>query len=139
MLQPINSAMPTYFKDSYAFKDYIDTVTLPPGAKLFTSDAVSMYTNIDTNEALATICPYLREHEDHFDHYDAEILIQAIEFVMLNNIIKFGDVYVKQRRGTAMGKPPAPCWAGIFEGIRESKYLPDWSDSVPLYLRYISR
>ena len=137
MLQPINKSMPTYFKDSYDFKERVDMVKLRPGARLFTSDAVSMYTNIDTNEALASICPFLRHNESHYGHYDSRTLIRAIKLVMKNNIIKFGDVYARQVSGTAMGKPPAPTWAGSFEGIRECKYQPKWKPYVPIFLRYV--
>ena len=63
-----------------------------------------MYTNIDTNKALALICPFLQENERHFGHYDATTLIRAIEIVMHNNIVKFGDTYTKQIKGTAMKK-----------------------------------
>jgi len=137
MLQPLAQKMPTYFKDSFAFKDITDELRLPPRARIFTADAVSMYTNIDTNAALAVICPYLRLMEDEFDHYHAETLITALEIVMKNNIIRFGDVYRKQIRGTAMGKPPAPPWSTLFEGLHEMEFLPLWETYLASYVRFI--
>ena len=56
---------------------------------------------------------------------------------MRNNIIKFGDVYVKQISGTGMGKPPAPSWANCVEGIHELATLPKYSSVVTFYKRYI--
>ena len=56
---------------------------------------------------------------------------------MKNNIMKFGDLYRKQVSGTAMGKPPAPSWATIYEGLREIKLLPRWEEHLPLFMRYI--
>ena len=61
-----------------------------------------MYTNIDTNKALALICPFLQENERHFGHYDATTLIRAIEIVMHNNIVKFGDNYATQNKSKAL-------------------------------------
>ena len=54
---------------------------------------------------------------------------------MKNNIIKFGDVYRKQISGTAMGKPPAPPWATVYEGIHEKEYIPKWTE----YFKFIKR
>ena len=135
-LQPVAQSMPTYFKDSFAFKKIIDALTIPPGARGFSADAVSMYTNINTNGALSVICPFLRDNEHKFD-YHAETLIKALEIVMQNNIIRFGDVYVRQISGTAMGKPPAPPWAIIFEGIHEINFIPQWQSNLLLYVRFI--
>ena len=83
-----------------------------------------MFPNIATPAAKSIIFPYLREKEKHFGHYDAETLITALTVVMDKNIVRFGDLYFKQRSGTAMGKPPAPMWANIFEGLHELEFLP---------------
>jgi len=64
-------------------------------------------------------------------------LIKALEIVMRNNIVKFNDKYARQISGTAMGKPPAPCWANIFEGLHEKDFLPKWRPFLPSYKRFI--
>ena len=97
----------------------------------------SMYTNIDTNKALSTMCPFLWENEEHFGHYNVTTLIEATEIVMPNNIVKFCDVYAKRCRGTAMENPPDPTLARTFEGIQVLNYLPTWRPSILLFLRYI--
>ena len=48
---------------------------------MFTLDAVSMFTNIDTDAALSIICPCLHEKEKDVGHYHAEMLICALEIV----------------------------------------------------------
>ena len=67
MLKPLAQSMETYFKDSFSFKVLTDDLVLPPGAKLFTADAVSMYTNINTNAALTVICAFIEENERNLD------------------------------------------------------------------------
>ena len=136
MLQPVAQSMPTYFKDSFAFKELIDNLHVPPGATIATCDAVAMYPNIPTNIALGIICPWLRDNEHRFE-YHATTLITALEIVMTNNILRLGNVYVKQISGTAMGKPPAPPWATIFEGIHEIDFLPRWTSNLLIYKRFI--
>ena len=137
MLQPIAQSMPTFFKDSFAFKAIIDALKVPLQGITFTADAVSMYTNINTMMALSIICPFLRDNERRFGHYHAATLIRALEIVMCNNIVRFGDVYARQISGTAMGKPPAPAWATIFEGIHEITFLPKWDKNLLCYKRFI--
>ena len=139
MLQPFAESMETYFKDSFELKFITDQFIVPPGGRLFTIDAKSMYTYIDTDVALLAIAEYLRDDETNrqFSHYHDETLISALEIVMKNSIFRFGDIYARQISGTAMGKPCAPPWATIFEGLRETKFLPLWREHLPLYKRFI--
>ena len=140
-LQPIAQGMATYFKDSYTFKEtMLDTFDLRPGDRIFTSDAVGMYQNIDTDTAMLTISQHLRDinTKTQYPHYNAEALIAALEIVMRNNIFRFGDLYCKQESGTAMGTPPAPPWATIFEGLKEeSAILPRFGSNLPFYKRFL--
>jgi len=137
MLKPIMEEMPTYFKDSFAFLELVENIVIPPGCSTFTSDAVNMYGNINTDAALSVICAYLRQNERRYGHYHAPTLIRALEIVMTNNIIRFGDIYVRQISGTAMGKPPAPAWATIFEGLHEIEFLPCFESNLLFYKRFI--
>ena len=139
MLQLIVKAQPTYFKDSFALKQSLQSIHLPPNALLFTSDAVSMYTNIQTEPALHEISKYLREHDNKpFNHYNPTALIEALQIIFRNNIIKFGDTYWRQISGTGMGIAPAPPWATIFFGIYESSViLQKWSRYITFYRRFI--
>ena len=124
-LQPIAKAMKTYLKDSFEFKKMIDNLgRMDPRAKLFTYDAKSMYTNIPTEYALEVISNYIRNNQAKYGHYHAPTLIEALEIVMRNNIMKFGNEFRKQSAGTAMGKPPAPAWATISEGLHELDFFP---------------
>ena len=139
MLQPIASSQPSYFKDSFEFKNIISQLTLPPGARLFTCDAKSMYTNIPTEPAIKHISTYLHSiHGKPFLHYQPSTLIDAIKIVFRNNIIQFGDTYWRQIAGTGMGISPAPPWATIFYALHENTFLPLWSQHVTFYKRFIN-
>ena len=69
-------------------KSRLETRTAPPNASLFTYDAVSMYTNIDTDACIEVLTEYLVEHEHHFK-YNTGALVGAIIIVMRNNIYSF--------------------------------------------------
>jgi hypothetical protein len=137
MLTPIQQAQKSYFKDSFELKKKLDSLNLPPNALLFTSDATSMYTNIDTEPALESISEYLRQEQGNYNHYNAVTLIEALEIVFRNNFFKFSDTYWHQVSGTAMGTPPAPPWATCTYGLHEQVMLPRWQDQVSFYKRFI--
>ena len=59
-LQPLAEEQDSYLKDSKELIKMLFALKLPPNAVLFTSDAVSMYTNIITRIAIRDIACYLR-------------------------------------------------------------------------------
>ena len=137
MLMPIAKAQPSYFKDSFVLKDMLDNLHLPPNARLFTSDAVSMYTNIKTKEALEEICNHITVNQRKYHHLNPEAVHQALHLVFNNNIFALGDTYWRQISGTAMGTPPAPAWATIFYALHENEMVPRWSQNLMFYKRFI--
>ena len=55
---------------------------------------------------------------------------------MKNNIFQFGDMFFRQKTGTAMGAPPAPPWATIFMALSENQFLPHHNRLI-FYRRFI--
>jgi hypothetical protein len=138
-LQPICRQLPSYVKSSFEFRQ--ELLTLPDSLdlsriRIFTCDATSMYTNIDTDHALSTIASFLRTSPLCRD-VAAEPLIQALEIIMRNSIFKFGDTTWEQLEGTSMGAPPAPMYATLYFGIAELTNIPHFSDYLPFYRRYL--
>ena len=126
-LQPIARAILSYIKSSVAFLEKIRTqqeiAPFPPTALLFTCDAVSMYTNIDTDRALHNLSSRVPGH-----------VVDALRIIMKNNIFQFSDTWWRQLEGTAMGTPPACMWATLFFAEHEeflctkyARYLLHWS------------
>ena len=123
-LQPIVNSLPSFIASSYDLKEALNDIPpLPKGALLFTADAVSMYTNIDTSYAINAIQNFLRSQEQ-FKYLPLKAIIEAIDIIMNNNIFQFGDCYFHQLTGTTMGTPPACCYATIYYAVKE-KYLFD--------------
>jgi hypothetical protein len=103
-LQPISSALSTYIKRSLELKSKVLLLTFPPDTRLFTFDASSMYTNIDTDHAIETISSYLTALQVP----NCLAIIAALDIVMRNCYFRFGDTNWPQIQGTAMGTPPRP-------------------------------
>lgn len=136
-LQQASRAQKSYIKSSFDVKEQLSKLDLPPGSRIFTSDAVSMYTNIPTNIALRKIAEYLHDNEDLFPGIPTDALIAALKLVMKNNIFTFGDTGWLQKTGTAMGTPPAPPWATLYFAIHEDPLLDKYADSLVYYVRFL--
>ena len=54
MIQPITHSQPSYFQDSFTLKTTLATLNIPPNALLFTADAKSMCTIIQTGPPYTT-------------------------------------------------------------------------------------
>ena len=72
-----------------------------------------------------------------FDNeFDVDLVLEALKFVMENNMFQFGDTYWKQTVGTAVGTPPACVYAFICCACHENKVLlPSFSDNILFYKR----
>ena len=132
-LQPVVTSQPFYFKDSFTLKQEIDKLVLPANASIITFDAVAMYTNIDIDDSIARIIGFL---STIWDKYDCKATEEALNIVMRNNRMRFGDLIFRQTRGVAMGMAPAPTIANLFVAIYENDHI------IPLigkYLMYYKR
>ena len=137
-LQPIVRQQRTYFQDSFALKLLLENLeTLPPNACLFTYDAVSMYTNINTEECLQRLESFLSNPAtiEKYPHLSPRALIEALHIVMYNNRMKFGNIHVRQHKGIAMGMAPAPSIANLFVAIYEETHIPTFPSSSLHFLR----
>ena len=138
-LQQVAQQMRSYVKSSFDLKQILVQLELPSDCYLFTADAISMYTNIPTDFALKTISSFLRRNRRRFPGLPLEATIAGLTIIMRNNYFTFGDTIWKQKKGTAMGTPPAPPYATIFYGIWEEVLLssPRFADNIVMYTRYI--
>jgi hypothetical protein len=136
-LQPLAKAQQSYLQSSFALKNQLEALELPPNAVLFTADARAMYTNIPTQPCLDSITEYLHEHFDEFTHVHHDALIAALNIVMNNNLFKFGDTFWIQNNGAAMGAPPCPAWATMYFAPYEDDSCDVFADHILFYKRYI--
>jgi hypothetical protein len=138
-LQKVCKHLPYIIKSSSSLvQDLRQLDKLPVTTKLFSMDAVSMYTNIDTSHALRVIAEFLRSSRIcTLEKIKTETLIGALDIIMHNNLFKFGDTYWVQLKGTAMGAPPAPMYATLYYNIYEQQLIPRFPEII-FYGRYIN-
>ena len=137
-LQRLKPFVPTYLRDSHDLLARLRNLDgLPSNARLFTADAVSMYTNIDTDHALSVIGTWMDNLELPAG-FPLRAVKDAMQLVMRNNLFEWGDTYFRQLLGTAMGTSAACMWATIYYGVHESTTLiPKYTSNLPIFLRFI--
>ena len=91
-LQELKQFCPSYLRDSYQLLEELSNIgTLPEGTMMFTMDAVSMYTNIDTNHGLKILEQFIGKFRDDLPiFWPAELLLMAMNLIMRDNCFEFG-------------------------------------------------
>ena len=139
-LQPLTAHVPSYVKNSLeVIRNLKKQHSWPTGAKLFTSDAVSMYTNIDPNEGIDTIQKYLTRYSSELhEELDMPLILELLNLVMRHCIFQFEDTWWIQRICTAMGTPYTCIYAILFFAYFERTYiLRKYSSNILFYKRQI--
>jgi hypothetical protein len=137
LLQGYSRRIPSYISSSFALKDELmRSPPFPPNARLFTCDAVSMYTNISTTHALSAIRRHLLITKSNLLTRLDSAMLQALELVMKNNVFEFGDTYWHQIDGTAMGVSPSCAYATLYFSAHENS-LKDKYEEIVFFKRYI--
>jgi hypothetical protein len=136
-LQPIVKDQATYFKDSYALKQELDKMHFPPNACIFTYNAISMYTNIETEDFINRLSEYLLDPITlkAYPYLTSPAITEALSLVMLNNHMRFKNIVVKQHKGIAMGMSPAPKIPNLYVSIFKKQHLLPGNPSHLSFLR----
>ena len=138
-LQRFKHHIKSYIRDSEDLQSQLEQLYLPPhDIKIGTSDAVSMYTNIDTAHNITTVREWLTSIQNYLPAaFPIDIIIEAIKIVMENNIFTFGNKYYLQKTGTAMGTPCACILATIYFSLHEDYLLMKYKKHILFYKRFI--
>ncbi len=113
-------------------KRKLNTLVIPPNASLFTYDTVSMYTNIKIDNCLEQISTFLLMI---WHNVKCSAIINAMEIIMKNNRMKFGNLIFDQICRVAMGMSPAPTIGNLYIAIYKSTYILPLINSFLFYLK----
>ena len=139
-LQPIAQSRPSYLKNSYELKQQLQQLQLPPTrVRLFTADAQSMYTNIPINRAIKKLSRYMDRNRERFPEIPMDAAIDLLQIILKNNFFTFGDLTFKQKKGIAMGIPPAVAVANLYMSCHEGRAVRSFTDNgrLAFYKRFI--
>jgi hypothetical protein len=124
-LQKIVHLCPAYLKDSQSLLSKLRTLPkLPPTAMFVIADAVSMYTNINTQHGLDTLRNWFHLHRHDLPRrFPVDMILAATELIMTCNVFQFDDTYWLQTSGTAMGTSLACMYATVYYAYHEETIL----------------
>jgi len=129
----------SHIKNSTSLIQDLKTLTIPEEALLFTADATSMYTNIDTQTGVSAIKDFIETNKVYLPtNFQTELFLKILSMVMENNIFTFAETFWLQLTGTAMGTPVACSYATVSFGQHENSIiLPKFNSRLLYYKRYI--
>ena len=139
-LQKVVKTVPTYLKNSAELtKVFSNMSKIEPNSIIFTADATSMYTNIDTTHGIDTIKAYLQEFSNEIpNNLPIDLVVTGLKIVMDNANFQFGENFFEQISGTSMGTPCACSYATIYYGYHERKtIIPRFGSYLKVFKRYI--
>ena len=124
-LQKVIHLCPAHLTDSWQLlRDIKNIPPLPPDVHMFTADAVSMYTNINTTHALEIFDAWFDLHRrDLPQEFPVQKILDGLNLIMNSNVFSFGNRYFLQTNGTAMGTPCACAYATIYYSYHEETVL----------------
>jgi hypothetical protein len=127
----------SYIHNSFQIIEDFKTLEIPENALLFSADAVSMYTNINTDAGITSIKEFLEINKNKISQdFPHSLFLQVLELVMCKNISFFADTYRHQLSGTAMGTPAACAYAMITFGHYENTTIfHDFTSNLLYYKR----
>jgi hypothetical protein len=84
----------SFVKDTTTVIKEIKELNLPQEVLLFSADANSMCTNIETNLSITAIHDFLLHNSSHLPQdYPSNLILQILSIVMNNNIFSFTDTF----------------------------------------------
>jgi hypothetical protein len=123
-IEELLPSVKSYIKNSDTLLDDFKNFIVPEGAFLFTANAKSMYTNIDTATGVTALRDFINCNTNHIPpDFPTELFLQILSYVMSNNIFTFGDTFWLQLSGTAMGTPATCSYATISYGQHENSLI----------------
>jgi hypothetical protein len=130
----------TYLRDSTQVLSELKNLgKLPPNARLFTADAVSMYTNIDTEHAMRVFRHWFTKFSEEIPtNFPVELFLAVLEIIMTQNVFEFDDTHWLQIAGTAMGTSCACMFATLYYALHERlSLLPHYHSQLLYFKRFI--
>jgi hypothetical protein len=139
----LRAILPTHIRDTdHLINDLRRTFPngLLPGARLFSVDAIGMYSNIDTDHGIDVLTQWLRNYYGNLlTCMPVDFVIEALAKIMISNIFQFGDTYWKQTRGCAMGTSTAFNYAYLYISLLEVQcLLPCYETCLPSFKWFIN-
>ena len=123
-------------KNSFEFIQKIKNITIPPGHKIISLDAVSLFTNVQIGIAMTGIKSRWHQIQPHakMPWHQFE---KGLRTCSANSTFNFQGISYKQRSVFPMCSPLSPVAADIVMDDLESHCIASLPFQLPFYFRYV--
>lgn len=125
-----------YIKDSFSFKDFIDTLVIPDNYKLLSLDVVSLYTNIPNILVQKILSEKWNLIKDHTTMSKTNF-IEAVTLTLSNNYFQYETSFYQQIDGCAMGSPISSTIAQLVMEYLEESVIEGSNLEFLFFKRYV--
>jgi hypothetical protein len=125
-LQQVLPLCKSYIKDSWDLVNKLNNLgPLPTNTRIYSADATSMYTCIDTDHGIKTVKLWLTKHEHELPagFPPIDLICSGLELAMKNNVFEYNNTKWLQLQGIAMGTSAACTYATIYFAYHEETIL----------------
>ena len=135
-LQPFVRNTESFIKDSQNLLQICQNIEINKNSKLYSCDFESLYTNINSEDAIQLITEYFSQKISLYS-YDFNIygFNEILKLTLYNNIFTFDDLYFIQINGLSMGGKCGPSVANIYIYIKEIMWVK--YNKPTIYKRFI--
>ena len=136
ILKPVTDKSRHKLQCTDNFIDAIKTVQIPDDHKLVSLDVKSLFTSIPLQ--LAFDCTKTAINKSHYQpSLSTDDLVDLLHLCLTSTYFQYNGKHYKQLHGTAMGSPVSVVVAEIVMQNIEEQALATYSETLPLWLRYV--
>ena len=139
LLKPLLKSVPAHLNNTAELVSKIhaiDTEELK-GQVPVSFDVVSLYTNVNTNEAIDTALEYCRRSRVYLYGLRLEDIWELLHLLLDNNVFEYEGLFYQQIRGLAMGNRLSGTLAIICMDRLERKFVYSLKPKPIFYVRYV--
>ena len=136
ILKPLTDKSRHKLQSTDNFIDAIKTIQIPNDHKLVSFDVKSLFTSIPLQ--LALDCTKTAINKSHYQPpLPTDDLMDLLHLCLTSTYFQYNGKHYKQLHGTAMGSPVSVVVAEIVMQNIEEQALATYSETLPLWLRYV--
>ena len=136
ILKPLTDKSRHRLQSTDNFIDAIKTIQIPDDHKLVSFDVKSLFTSIPLQ--LALDCTKTAINKSHYQPpLPTDDLMDLLHLCLTSTYFQYNGKHYKQLHGTAMGSPVSVVVAEIVIQNIEEQALATYSETLPLWLRYV--
>ena len=136
ILKPLTDKSRHKLQSTDNFIDAIKTIQIPDDYKLVSFDVKSLFTSIPLQ--LALDCTKTAINKSHYQPpLPTDDLMDLLHLCLTSTYFQYNGKHYKQLHGTAMGSPVSVIVAEIVMQNIEEQALATYSETLPLWLRYV--